>query len=958
MRKLLLLGVLCSAVLVSGAELFVGPGRKYTTVKAGIAALKEGDTLTIAPGRYYETIDVKKGLKNVKIRAQYPGSVLIHGDKPAPRFVRVPGYRFVYAAEWPDNVTAVNERDTFRIYFPAPDVRFLEFNFGYWFKKDGKLYISTTDGGEPKSHTITVSVLDGNGLRIAQPENVTVEGLSFTGFYSHFRTDAWSGRNGIQLQGAKKSTIRNCRAFFNANGITLSGGEDSVIEGCVSFANGSQSPSSGGNIIGWSGKRNEIRNNLSMYKIYTGGSQGPIGIRFYGIMEKCKMLNNRSFGEDGINIKGSHGGSFARGNYSERHINVLNSFDNLFTHTNGYNPKDKSKLMGIKKSEWSKHFADPENHDFRPLKEVHIELPEKITSGMSVILPPRDYIPLEFEADNVSVSTRGNGKRAIITGGRIEGKNIKLDNLEISEPLQIKGENITLTNCVVKAKLTVKAKEVQLSHCHFEVVPDCTGSTGFSHSNTGVAGAIAPLHFLEDVSGFDGFAQGPVRIACNPGETQVFGPFVYAVSDTSADIEWWTSSYNVSSELRYGTTPKCEKRIGQPFSGGNWHSVTITGLKPGTKYYFKVNSRSPLRTHHSSAELAELDRRMKRRNITTTASTFTTAVKKAAPRVLKVTGRVISPVLDQARSGDTVMIKGGVYSETLYIRSAGVTLRNVPGEKVIIDGKRVLETGIIVENKPGTLIDGLFFKDIVGGNGAGVVINGGKDITVRRCFYDGRTHGYTPVFVKGNNTEDLTVENCVILRGFHGAEFYRCPGLVVRNNVWSNNQINHFYVHNLADQKVLFTKNIMLDNIPGKIGNNLINVWQFESFKEKENCYYLRAPKDKRTLIAYRWKNGKPVDAKPMPYVEVVKSGIAAGDSIFLNPGLKAVPRILQFKKFPFTPEEKAELGKAFGAVECGLDKKQHYAPWDFSYFMSSNPICKKKKIGLDPALFTNGAAN
>ena len=958
MRKLLLLGVLCSAVLVSGAELFVGPGRKYTTVKAGIAALKEGDTLTIAPGRYYETIDVKKGLKNVKIRAQYPGSVLIHGDKPAPRFVRVPGYRFVYAAEWPDNVTAVNERDTFRIYFPAPDVRFLEFNFGYWFKKDGKLYISTSDGGEPKSHTITVSVLDGNGLRIAQPENVTVEGLSFTGFYSHFRTDAWSGRNGIQLQGAKKSTIRNCRAFFNANGITLSGGEDSVIEGCVSFANGSQSPSSGGNIIGWSGKRNEIRNNLSMYKIYTGGSQGPIGIRFYGIMEKCKMLNNRSFGEDGINIKGSHGGSFARGNYSERHINVLNSFDNLFTHTNGYNPKDKSKLMGIKKSEWSKHFADPENHDFRPLKEVHIELPEKITSGMSVILPPRDYIPLEFEADNVSVSTRGNGKRAIITGGRIEGKNIKLDNLEISEPLQIKGENITMTNCVVKAKLTVKAKEVQLSHCHFEVAPDCTGSTGFSHSNTGVAGAIAPLHFLEDVSGFDGFAQGPVRIACNPGETQVFGPFVYAVSDTSADIEWWTSSYNVSSELRYGTTPKCEKRIGQPFSGGNWHSVTITGLKPGTKYYFKVNSRSPLRTHHSSAELAELDRRMKRRNITTTASTFTTAVKKAAPRVLKVTGSVISPVLDQARSGDTVMIKGGVYSETLYIRSAGVTLRNVPGEKVIIDGKRVLETGIIVENKPGTLIDGLFFKDIVGGGGAGVVINGGKGITVRRCFYDGRTNGYTPVFVKGNNTEDLTVENCVILRGFHGAEFYRCPGLVVRNNVWSNNQINHFYVHNLADQKALFTKNIMLDNIPGKISNNLINVWQYESFKEKENCYYLRAPKDKRTLIAYRWKNGKPVDAKPMPYVEVVKSGIAAGDSIFLNPGLKAVPRILQFKKFPFTPEEKAELGKAFGAVECGLDKKQHYAPWDFSYFMSSNPICKKKKIGLDPALFTNGAAN
>lgn len=958
MKKLLLLGALCSALLACGAELFVGQGQKYTTVKSGIEALKEGDTLTIAPGRYYETIDIKKKLKNVTIRAQFPGSVLIHGDQPAPRFTRVPGCRFVYVADWPDNVTAVNERDTFRIYFPAPDMRFLEFNFGYWFKKDGKLYISTSDGGDPKSHTITVSVLDGNGLRIAQPENVTVEGLSFTGFYSHFRTDAWSGRNGIQLQGAKKSTIRNCRAFFNANGITLSGGEDSVIEGCVSFANGSQSPSSGGNIIGWSGTRNEIRNNLSMYKIYTGGSQGPIGIRFYGIMNMCKMLNNRSFGEDGINIKGTHGGSFARGNYSERHINVLNSFDNLFTHTNGYNPKDESPLMTIKKEEWAEHFADPANHDFRLISEVQIELPEKIVSGMSIILPPRDYIPLEFTADNVSVTTRGTGKRAVITGGKVEGKNIKLDNLEITEPMSISGENITMTNCVVKAALTVKAKNVQLSHCHFETFPDFTGSTGFCHSNTGFEEPIADLYNLEDPAGFDGLAQGPVRIARNPGSSRVFGPFVYAVSDTTADIEWWTSSYDVSSELRYGTTPKCEKRIGQPFSGGNWHSVTITGLKPGTKYYFKVNGRSPLRTHHSSAELAELDRRMKRRNITTTASTFTTAVKKAAPRVLKVTGKVITPVLDQARSGDTVMIKGGVYSETLYVRSSGVTLRNVPGEKVVIDGKRVLETGIIVENKPETVIDGLFFKDIVGGGGAGVVINGGKDITVRRCFYDGRTNGYTPVFVKGNSTENLTVENCVILRGFHGAEFYRCPGLVIRNNVWSNNQINHFYVHNLANQKALFTKNIMLDNIPGKISNNLINVWQYESFKEKENCYYLRAPKDKRTLLAYRWKEGKPVESKPMPYAEAVKCGMAEGDSIFLNPGLKAVPRILQFKSVPFTPEEKAELGKAFGAVECGQDKKQNYAPWDFSLFMSSNPVCKKKKIGLDPALFTNGAAN
>ena len=91
MRYFYLLFVVCAAALLSGAELFVGPGQKYATVKAGIEALKEGDTLTIAPGKYYETIEIRKKLKNVRIRAQYPGSVLIHGDKPAPRFTKVPG---------------------------------------------------------------------------------------------------------------------------------------------------------------------------------------------------------------------------------------------------------------------------------------------------------------------------------------------------------------------------------------------------------------------------------------------------------------------------------------------------------------------------------------------------------------------------------------------------------------------------------------------------------------------------------------------------------------------------------------------------------------------------------------------------------------------------------------------------------------------------------------------------
>ena len=955
MKNFYFLLLLTGAFLLSGAELFVGPGKKYSTVTAGVKALKDGDTLTIAPGKYYESVRVQKPLKNVTIRAQFPGSVLIHGDKPAPRFTRVPGYRFVYAADWNDNVTAVNEKDSFRIYFPASDVRFLEFNFGFWFKKGNKLYISTSDGKAPEKHTLTVSVLKDNGLWIAHPENVVVDGLSFTGFYSHFRIGAWSGINGVQLLRPKKSVIRNCRSFFNANGISLSGGEDSVIENCVAFANGSQSPSSGGNIIGWSGTRNEIRNCLSMYKIFTGGSQGPIGIRFYGVMKDCKIINCRSFGEDGINIKGTIGNSYAENNYSERHINITNSRNNIFSRQNGYNPKDISPSLKIGKNEWHKHFADPENHDFRPLKDVIIGKVDNIVSGMSILLPPKVWSPLNFKADNVSISTRGAGKRAIVKGGNISGTNLKLEQLEITEPLKITGKNIQLRNCIIKGKLTVAAENIEIAHCHIEKAPDFTTSTGFHHSNTGLI-PKSTLHDLEKIISLDGFEKGPIRVVRTPQDITVTGPFVYAVSDTSADIEWWTSSTAVASGLSYGETPQCEKKIGHSFSGSNWHSVSITGLTPGKKYYFRINSYSPLRTHHSNETLAELDRKMKRRRVSSSVSAFSTAAKKATPRTLKVTGSAIAPVLDKARPGDTVMIKGGVYTETLYLRSSGVTLRNVPGEKVWIDGKRTLGAGIILENKSDIVIDGIFFKEFFGGSGGGVVINGGSNITLRRCFYDGRSNSYTPVFIKANAASKLTLEHSAVFRGFHGANIARCPDLTIRNCIWSNNQINHISIHNLPEQKVFFTKNIFLDNIPGKIRNCLIHLWHLECFNEHSNWYYFRQPADKRLFIGYKCKNNRPAAAKAvLTYPQFVQAANTEITSGFGNPGFAAIPRLLQYKSDNFA--EMTAFNKEFSSLECGLKNKK-YTPWDFSLFKVTDPRCIKSGAGPDARLFTNGVAN
>ncbi|NLF93391.1 MAG: hypothetical protein GX564_05840, partial [Oligosphaeraceae bacterium] len=282
MKKLLLLVSLTLTLAAWSAELVVGPGTAYQTIGEGLKALKPGDTLTIMPGQYYEALEVS-GFKDNLIRAQFPGSVLIHGDKPAPKFSLLPGYRFVYVADWTENVNALNEFDTLKIYLPRATVKELEFKFAGWHLDGGKLYISTSDGQAPEAHRLTVSVLEGNGLRLSAVENVRIEGLVARGFYSHSKRDTWSGVNGIQLQQPVNCRISNCVAFLNSNGISLSGGSDSVIEDCLAYANGSRQPTSGGNIIGWSGTRNVIRNSRSMFR-FPAESDQTIGMRFYGVM--------------------------------------------------------------------------------------------------------------------------------------------------------------------------------------------------------------------------------------------------------------------------------------------------------------------------------------------------------------------------------------------------------------------------------------------------------------------------------------------------------------------------------------------------------------------------------------------------------------------------------------------------------------------------------------------------
>ena len=163
-------GLFCTAaeeyfVSVTGNDRASGrqESEAFRTINRGIRAISRGDTLTILPGRYFESVEWKfsgkEDGKRTVVRAKYPGSVLIHGDKPAPRFRKTPGYRFVYEADWNEEAFAVNERDTLKILTPSSSIRELEFDFGHFVLENGKLYLSTTDGREPDPAHLSVSVL-------------------------------------------------------------------------------------------------------------------------------------------------------------------------------------------------------------------------------------------------------------------------------------------------------------------------------------------------------------------------------------------------------------------------------------------------------------------------------------------------------------------------------------------------------------------------------------------------------------------------------------------------------------------------------------------------------------------------------------------------------------------------------------------------------------------------------
>ena len=424
-------------------------------------------------------------------------------------------------------------------------------------------------------------------------------------------------------------------------------------------------------------------------------------------------------------------------------------------------------------------------------------------------------------------------------------------------------------------------------------------------------------------------------------------PAVYSLSATTADIEWMTI-LPATCELVWGE--KSAGGVTNLFDVNYFGSYSLTGLKPGQTYYFRIKSlRVPRRMVE---ELGE-----KTVELTGDAVSFTTLKENPAPLTYYVATngnnsgsgldgknawRNIRHAADKVRPGDTVLVAGGTYQERVRIRVSGetnapVTFKCAPGEKVIMDGiEKGLEQCFVAAGKNHLRFDGFYFRNFNMDSPEGVDsmcagefnLYNCRDIAITRCFSDGRS-GYTAVSISAFYVKDLLIKNCVSINKMGGSIYiWRCPDLRMENTVFASPMINSFIHRNEKDQKAVMEKCIFTDMLLKKAALNiglLCCDGYIDSFRMQNNCYFLRdcIPLEKRAL------NGKATIGELGEYI------IAP---VFADPQFAGDPVVagISTNTAGFPPDRL--LNPSFKL--------------DFHSYFATNPELVKRGIGLQPEAF------
>ncbi len=426
----------------------------------------------------------------------------------------------------------------------------------------------------------------------------------------------------------------------------------------------------------------------------------------------------------------------------------------------------------------------------------------------------------------------------------------------------------------------------------------------------------------------------------------VVQPKVHSVSATTANLEWATS-LPATCLLTWGDTPACEQTI--PFNVNCFGTFSLTGLKPGQTYFFRIKSIETPRDILPKTEFQSV-------TLVDEPIRFTTRQQNLAPRTYFVATdgddshsgsdrqhawRSIRHAAMNVNVGDTVLIAGGQYFERVRLRATGeagrpITFKAIPGDRVELNGNDMtLNSGFVAGGKSHLRFDGFYFTkfNLFPNDSWSLLNNGefqlyvGRDIQITRCFSEGRG-GYSANPVSAFHIENLVIKNCVNTYKFGGMYFWRCPDLVIENTVFAEPMIMAFVLRNEKHQRSTMKNCIFTDMLDKKARLNLGVLCcdgAIEGFLHPNNCYFLRdcIPLDQRAL------QGNLTASQLGQYVldPVFADPQFAGD-----PGVKGNPQ----DKSGFSPDRM--MDSTFKV--------------DFDSFFTLNPELVRRGIGLQPDAF------
>jgi parallel beta-helix repeat protein len=905
MNTLTLLTALLLPALAAlhAAEHTVGPGG-FKTIGEGVAALNAGDTLTVMPGEYHEVVSgtlVGTEETPITIQAWRAGSVVMHGDVNLQGFKPALGLRDVFVTEMTQKAESVFERSTLRTLEPKMSAAEVETSLMSYYQdeKSGLLYVHTSDSLPPECHAMGASITNANGLLLTGSKHVIIDGLSFTGF-SHRDYDPQHGsrtRWGLMLKDCESCVVRRCTAYLNSGGIHLLGkGQGCVVEDCTAFGNWSRHVDIGNNIVGWgvagcTFQRNRVQGHMPD----TATSRNDI--TFYSGGDGCAMIDNLAINAS-IMIKGDLKDAVQRGN-----VCIGRKF---------YRPpgRENVELPAGASTADAARFADVLNHDYRT-ENVFFVSPDGDDASPGTKAKPWKTLAHATKATGTVYLMAGEYEETLVAGAkadfrryghdRVEVKEVvikdapgvRLHGLHIRDKAAISGcEGLRIEYCMLGGLFVRQSPNLHVAHNWLRGAFSVENSPGgnfvsniiserqmdaasqnglWVHSNVTTApdGDVLPDDSPLIGRGLHASTIGPFLRLSRTRPLPISKASVHDVTNTTATLEWSTTTQAAETTLEWGETKIETPRGGQ-------HSVSLSGLLPGKAYAFRTTSRRKdeqriFATHQPPAK-------------TSTAvfetQTVTTAAEAHTARTLHVPGeyKTISEAANAARAGDTVLIHAGVYEETVRIRSSGdegapITFAAALGETVWMDGSdRFRANAFILPHKHHIILDGLRFRHFRFAPELGPIIQitGGSHHIIRRCFHDGReVEGYVGTLIDAARSDHLLIENSVFIGGMNEAiSLNACPQATVRHCVFYNNFLRSLTAHMLKPDVLLhFHHNLVCDSIPAKVKNALLRVWHADALRSDHNVFYTRIPGAERHIVETAFIHGQQVGhADPAMY--------------------------------------------------------------------------------------------